>query len=148
MVWHYTGDLNIEHGGAFYSLENWDWGYAEYVRCTPCSDAGAADNCYWVDKGTVNFNFDKPEWVEDKFKSALDCCGMIIEEWRNLSEAAQHHTAFECLLSYGAYEKEDEILVELGQYWYGEKIAGAKKLRGNTDLRKYVRRICTKGFKP
>ena len=152
MTWHYTGDLHIENGGTFYNLKNWDWGYAEFVRCTPCSDAGAADNCYWIDRGTVNFDFKNPVWVKGSFCAALDCYGQTIEDWRKQSEATQRHMAFEVLLSYGLYEADHTETVELGPYFYGEKLwngddpVETKKLRGNASLRRYVRRVCNEGF--
>lgn len=53
-VWHYSGDVNIEHGGMFYNLATWEDGYVECWRCQPCSDAGGPDNMYWIEHLSVS----------------------------------------------------------------------------------------------
>lgn len=53
--WFYSGDADIENGGFFYDLSNFDdLGYAQAVRVTPCSDAGGPDNVFWVEMLSVN----------------------------------------------------------------------------------------------
>jgi len=43
--WQYNGDCNIEHGGCFYKLEDWDsYGYVDAVRVN-------IDGGEWNDKG-------------------------------------------------------------------------------------------------
>ena len=50
---NYFGDVNIEHGGVFYTLKGYRDGYVSAVRVTACSDAGGPDNCFWMEHLTL-----------------------------------------------------------------------------------------------
>lgn len=82
----YCGDVNIEYGGYFYSAAEWRRGYADVVRVTPCSDAGAQNNCYWIDELTVIIP-DTP----DKLRQTLRCIGMDLDKdgYRPLKRAGE-----------------------------------------------------------
>jgi hypothetical protein len=128
----YMGDRNIENGGYFYTLENMKWGYADVVRVTPCSDAGAADNCYWVESLTVNIR-EKPE----ELKRVLDTCGIT----ELPKTAARKHMLIDAHIAYGAYDTNKSEVVQVGakQSEFGEPIHANKVIRGNASLYRYAR---------
>lgn len=53
-VWHYSGDVDIAHGGMFYNMDDIENGYADAVRVTAVSDAGGPDNMWWVERISIN----------------------------------------------------------------------------------------------
>lgn len=130
----YSGDVNIENGGYFYSLKNWQFGYVDAVRVTPCSDANAADNCYWVDMVTINLR----EGVE--LERALLCIGQSIADLPK--NACKRHIIIDACLAYGYYDVVP-MVVQIGskQSEYGEPIRVEKMLRGNVSLYRYARSL-------
>lgn len=130
---NYFGDINIEHGGIFYRLDTWaKWGYQDVLRVVPASDAGCADNCYWIDHLVVN----KPN--DEQLASIFKSCGLDPE----LGTPAD--MVIESCMSYGHYEQHSSEIYQIGfkQSEYGEHIDVCKDhiLRGNTDLRRFALR--------
>lgn len=133
--WHYMGDVNLCEGGAF--IQEGDRpDYCNAVQVTPCSDAGGPDNWYWIESGTVYLG------NAQHVQSALKCCDTA-------SDAPQWEQGYAVLL-YAGIDCDS---------WQGRRIVqiGAKRgdcdswqwdtdtqcdivLRGNTSLRRYVRR--------
>ncbi len=144
--WHYTGDKSIEHGGTFYNLDNWRWGYVVAWRVTPCTDAGGPDNLFWIEELTVNI-----DTKGQKLEAALKCCGWLddlqSEEYKKMTPDRRRHVIFEAFLSYGAYDIESTETVQIGKRspFFNYESRGfdmpkdIKQLRGNTSLRNYVR---------
>lgn len=140
--WHYSGDVNLEHGGVFYDLSNWSHGYASAYRVVPCSDAGGPDNEFWIEELTVNRQFGRKEITQ-----ALDCIGMQGTKYEALTRARQAHVLFDALLSYGRYDQMNSRRVRIGKepdkwslkpQW--DNTEPDIILRGNTSLDRYVRR--------
>lgn len=131
--WHYQGDVNIEYGGSFYCLEGLEDGYAEAVRVYPCSDAGAQDNCWWVDEHTINI----PEKQEVLERALLYCLGVKPDIATPLMQVVALH-------EYGEYYLEGSIIVQIGPddpYYNGyDPVEPDIRLRAGTDLEKWVRR--------
>lgn len=128
----YSGDVNIENGGYFYSLKNWQFDYVDAVRVTPCSDADGPDNCYWVDMVTVNLR------KGAELERALQCIGQSIADLPK--NACKRHIIIDACLSYG-YCDVDSMAVQIGakQSEYGEPIRVEKVLRANVSLYRYAR---------
>jgi hypothetical protein len=130
--WYYQGDGNIEHGGSFYCLEGIEYGYAEAVRVYPCSDAGAQDNCWWVEEHTINM----PE-KQEVLERALLYCGAPPNLATELGQVIALH-------EYGEYDQESSITVQIGPddpYYNGhDPVEPDIRLRAGTDLEKWVRR--------
>jgi hypothetical protein len=130
--WYYQGDMNIEHGGSFYCLEGLKDGYAEAIRVYPCSDAGAQDNCWWVDVHTINMP-SKQEVLE----KALQYCGIPPILSMPLTQVMALH-------EYGEYYTESSVVVQIGPddpYYNGhDPVEPDIRLRAGTDLEKWVRR--------
>lgn len=60
----YTGDINIEHGGLFYSLENFKFGYVDCVEVTEDYDCGdGADTFIRIDQGSVRFDLEELDFL-------------------------------------------------------------------------------------
>lgn len=131
----YTGDVNAEYGGLFYTLADFAHGYANAVRIQPCSDAGAADNCYWVEQLSVHFPSDPAELA-----SAFDCCGIDPAE---LNEAQRMLATVEACVSYGHYEIDSSECVQIGarQSDSGEPIHADTILRAHADIGRYARKM-------
>ena len=137
----YSGDVSIEHGGFFYDLSSWDCGYVSATRVTPCSDAGGPDNQFWVENLTVNLR--EGAALDD----VLQCCGMTRETLPK--GAARRHAIVECHIAYGAYDVEQNEVVQVGAK--PDPISAGRPgfdpvrvnvvLRANASLRKYVRRV-------
>jgi hypothetical protein len=151
--WKYMGDINLEHGGAFFRLDsrNWDeYGYGEAVRVTPCSDAGGQDNAYWIEDITII----KPEpkelpgilsgysWtIDPEDGSIIDCSGRIIAKART---AAFRLAIAEACTSYGRYDINRSETIQIGKdspfYDGREPVRPDRILRANTSLERFVRR--------
>lgn len=131
----YSGDINIEYGGVFYTLENWQWGYVDAVRVTPCSDAGAADNCYWVEELTVNLR------EGEALSNILRTCGWTVEDLPK--GARRRHCLIDAHIAYGAYDVQGSEVVQVGakQSPHGKPIEADRILRANASLRRYARSI-------
>lgn len=133
----YSGDRNIEYGGYFYSLDGWQWDYVSAVRVTPCSDAGGPDNCFWVERLTVNIRDGlQLDWV-------MGCVGLDREQLRKLSRAQKRHALIDAHIAYGAFDTEHSEMIQIGKeqdkFHSGDIYIPTKVLRGNASLRRYVR---------
>lgn len=146
---HYSGDRNIEYGGVFYSLKTWKWGYVNAVRVTPCSDAGGPDNCFWVERLTVNIRTMAPE-----LDNILNTCGYSLQGFKDqkLTRAQIRHLMVDAHIAYGAYDIDSSMTVKHGKDsdpyrrpgWDAEGFKNPDvtlTLRGNASLRRYVRDI-------
>lgn len=137
MKLYYNGDINIEHGGYFYNLDNVKWGYVDVVRVTPCSDVGAPDNQFWVDRLVVNLKTDPV-----KLQEVLDTCGYTMEEAND-----NIHMLVDAHVASGAYDQDFSECVQIGAKpdpfhdgrW--DNVPVDKVLRGNTSLRNYTMNI-------
>lgn len=151
-VWHYSGDVNIEHGGYFYNLDNWQYDYVEMVRCVPCSDGGGPDNQFWVEDLTVNLphGVTKLETDAARVKMILDC-GMDMDEYAGCTERVQRHWLVDACLQYGKYDTNTTFEVQVGKEidpsWSGREFVALQGsdlnvLRSNASLRNWVRARC------
>lgn len=147
----YCGDINIEHGGYFYSAAEWKHGYAEAVRVVPCSDAGAQDNCYWIEELTVLI----PD-SNEKLLDVLKVCGWSVDGNGNIYDshsntdiadrgtAAYRAAVIDACIAHGAYDQDSSTCVSIGkpdpEYRGREPIEPDTVLRANTSLERYVRR--------
>lgn len=134
---YYSGDINIEHGGVLYTLENMKYGYAEAVRVTPCSDAGMSDNVYWVEQLTINIQTD-PAKLES-----------ILEPGGYGTETINDHHLVDAHLTWGSYDKDGAKTVQLGkrQSGFGEVVRNVDViLRANASLRTYAENALRLGF--
>ena len=134
---NYFGDVNIEHGGVFYTLKDYRDGYVSAVRVTPCSDAGGPDNCFWVDRLTVNL--DPSERTE-----ALACINMTPDVWRKLRPTQRRHVWIDAALAYGFYDQEYSEMIRIGKpdpFWRdnGDRYEPSKVLRAGSSLERYAR---------
>ena len=89
----YSGDINLEYGGFFYNMENWEEnGYADAVRVTDLDSACGFTGGVLIERVTV-LRPDTPE----EMKSCLETCG-----WEN--EKITREMEIEACLSYGKYD--------------------------------------------
>lgn len=135
--WFYHGDINPENGGFWYRLDNWQYGYADFVRITPCSDAGGPDNQFWIESGSV-YGLDD----EKRIKQAMNSCGWIPDE---ITGAARKHAIVQAMLGYGYNDQDLSELVQVGKHAnhcsasFGRSVPH-KVLRAGSDIARYVRR--------
>ena len=134
----YAGDVSIHHGGYFYDFEGWQNGYVSVTRVQPCSDAGGPDNLFWLESLTVNIR----KGVE--LDSVLSCCGLTRDTLP--TGAARRHALIDCHVAYGAYDKNQSEVVQVGAKLdacgHGfDPIQPDTVLRGNASLRRYARRL-------
>jgi hypothetical protein len=134
--WHYSGDINLEHGGYFWKEDGAD-DYVLAVRVTPCNDAGGLDNMYWVEQGSIYLPNDS-----EKRKRALDCCG-----WINTDKPSRA-MLIDAFLAYQGMEPDcvaGTTIVSIGKPEEGrsgwnDRTVPDVQLRRNATLRNYVRR--------
>lgn len=107
--WHRFGDINMEHGGGFYSFEGWPH-YVDIIRVTPCSDAGGPDNQFWVESGTL---FMKRK--RDELKRAREIFGQDEEFYQKLTRAQKRHYMVEAILASYGLDNRIHWSVQIGQ---------------------------------
>lgn len=151
-MYRYSGDVDLCNGGTFFLVnakDREDYGFRSAVRVTPCSDAGAQDNAWWVEELTVI----KPR-NDQELKSVLDVCGWRIGEDGNLWDyscapfakkgtASFRNAIQEARVSYGLYDIDRSITVQIGktsEFHSGDTVTPDETLRGNCSLARYVRR--------
>jgi hypothetical protein len=108
----YTGDINPEHGGFFYSLADAENGYVSAVRIVPCSDAGLADNEFWIERLTVNF----PESDADTAQ-VLTVCGQTLADLAECVKGTAKYwdmLVYACI-AYGRYDQNESDAVRIGK---------------------------------
>lgn len=131
----YTGDVSIEYGGTYYSIDTLEWGYVGAIRITPCSDAGGPDNVFWVERLTVNMR------GGDALANIRATCGVP----HNLKGATSKHADIEAHIYYGAYDYENLATLQIGpddEFYNGrEELRVTHKARANRSLRKLAREL-------
>jgi len=115
---YYSGDINAECGGYFFSLTTWGYDYVDVVRITPCSDAGGPDNCFWVQALTALI----PDKGSEKEKRALETCGWFDnDEYTKAEGVAKKSMLLDAVLSYGYYDPHNTMrrhwsqLIQIGK---------------------------------
>ena len=134
--WHYLGDVNLEHGGAYFRESDWS-DHVDCVQVTPCSDAGGPDNLFWVESGTIYLG--NPEHVT----SALESCGWgALPDWLNQAQALLGYMGMDCDAWDGRRIVQIGKAADPQDSWRGwdDETQPDKVLRGNASLRRYVRR--------
>lgn len=150
----YQGDVNLENGGVFFKLDRKDWdeyGYTSAVRVTPCGDAGAQDNAFWIEELTIN----KPEG--DRLKECLKCFGWLSQQEDGsiiISHSgdvvakpgtdAHRLAVMDACVGYGYYDVINRETVQIGKEADSGSEADVEPdtvLRANTSLKNYVRRF-------
>lgn len=102
----YSGDRSIEHGGMFYCLDTWQWGYVDALRVVPVSDAGGPDNVFWTEELTINIR------TGADLDSILQTSGWTRED---IPRGAQgRHWLVSAHASYGAYDVQSVATVRIG----------------------------------
>jgi hypothetical protein len=136
--WHYSGDMVLDNGGFFYDLSDFQYGYANAVKITPCSDAGGQDNAWWIEVGTINLPDDKRR---DEALRSYGVDGVTIDP-EDLP-----HVMIQACEAYLGLECEHGGVVQIGpdDPYCREVIPPNQKLRAGTDLEKWVRRHYLKG---
>jgi len=134
----YSGDVSIEHGGYFYCLDSWQWGYVDALRVTPCSDAGGPDNCFWLEEITINIRDSGPE-----LNSVLSVCGLTLETLP--TGAARGHALVDCHLSHGTYDMHASTMVQIGPndpfYSGRDRFTPDYRLRASVSLTRLARKM-------
>lgn len=134
----YNGDVNIEHGGYFYSLAGFKNGYVSALRVVPCSDAGGPDNCFWIEYLTVNL-------LADRRQQALDCIGVDADAYKALSRSARRHVWIDASLAYGHYDQGYSEMIRIGKpdpFYSGREseFNPNRVLRAGSSLYNYAKR--------
>ena len=139
----YSGDVNLQHGGTFYSVDTFDkWGYVDALRVTPCSDADGPDNLFWFEQLSVNV-----ERSADDIESALNCIGQTPESLKAMKPAQRRHVVIDACIAYGFYDVTNSETVKVGGpktehlEYRGQAYNVHTTLRGNASLMRYARSI-------
>lgn len=144
MIIHYMGDVNIEHGGYFYSVAELDRnGYADAMRVTPCSDADGPDNVYWLEVLTVN--------PRDDMRLAYDCIGIEADYIKTLTPFQRKCLIVDACISYGWYDVADVRTVQVGAKMAEhsgrfDPVTPSHVIRANASLFNYAKRYARESF--
>lgn len=100
--WFYSGDVNLEHGGAFFKYDESDWrnDYMDQVAVTDLDSACGFDGAVLVERFTILRRKGK------EGRQALECCGQVGELRAYGDTPAERRRSVvlayaECLASYG-----------------------------------------------
>lgn len=138
--WLYSGDTNLEYGGVFIDLSEWDYGYCPAVRVTDL------DNCGF--RGAVIVEHIVILGIDDRdrIKKALKSCG--IGKINGLSKQNLRLMIAEALMMYGFFDPDDDGYTSINETLQLESdgpmsfdgMKADKRLRGTT-LEAYVRSV-------
>lgn len=144
----YSGDVNIQNGGYFFSLGDWQDGYADVVRVMPCSEGGGQDNCFWVEELTVH--------VPDDLSQTLLCLGLALDAQGNIVEKSRHNivaapgteafqsVVIDACVAHGNYDQDSSLCVSIGKpdpsYSGIDPVTPDLVLRSDASLDRYVRK--------
>jgi len=96
----YSGDVNVEYGGQWIDLDDWEYGYAKCVRVTDLDNGCGAVGMVAIEHVTILL--DKGKWEE-----SLHACGLSVADILNMVPEIRQHALAECLLQYGHYDPDD-----------------------------------------
>jgi hypothetical protein len=153
--WHYNGDVNLEHGGAFIDLSDWQYGYASAVRVSDL-DGGCGFTGAVLIEHVVICGLDDAK----RIRQAVESCGGASSylawgprrDGETPADRKRHlrHAIADALMSYGYSDPDDN-------YGYGPPQSetlqlepdgpmvfdgwkASKRLKGTT-LEAYVRSV-------
>lgn len=112
----------------FYRLDEYANGYVDCVKVTPCSDAGAEDNRYWIESGCVNLQ------PLDEAKAMQEYSLPELPDAESLRHMRVDYSA-----NYYGVEVSESLVLQIGPDQESrESVAADRKVRAGTDLAKYV----------
>ena len=150
--WQYSGDVNLEHGGAFIDLSTWGDGYCSAVRMTDLDSGSGHTGAVLIEHVVINGTDDS-----ERIRRAMRSCGGCEYHSRppnmspeNYKQSIRRAIA-DALMFYGYTDPDDcwdgyrshhtEILqleADGPMRFYGWK---ADKRLHNTDLKDYVESV-------
>ena len=96
---HYIGDVSLEHGGTFYDLSEWKYGYVNALRVTDLDSGCGFNGAVMVERLTIIT--DNP----DVIKSARECCGFETPgSLPGRTSADRKLIIADCVMHYGHYD--------------------------------------------
>lgn len=96
---NYIGDVNIEHGGTFFDLSNWGYGYVDALRIIDLDSAAGIDQTAYAERVTILVD------DHDDVKNALACYGQTFADLRKLPDShARKLLIANACLDYGYYD--------------------------------------------
>lgn len=157
MGFEYSGDVTLEHGGAFFDLSTWDDGYVTAVRVTDLDSGCGFRGACLIEHVVIN-GTDRPDRIRRALESCYGGAGSLgARNWRRTGrretvKANLRHAIADALMSYGFTDPDDYAqpcqseTVQLepdGPMTFGGWRAD-KRLH-NTDLRAYVESVHLRG---
>lgn len=107
--WHFNGDVNLEYGGAFIDLSNWDYGYAECVRVTDLDRACGFTGAVLIEHVIINGLNDA-----ERIRKACKSCGNLdgVRNWHSIGDKETikenlRHAIADALLNYGYFDPDN-----------------------------------------
>lgn len=104
--WTYVGDRNLEYGGKFYKLDDWEHGYAECVDVTDLDSACGFTGGLIIEVGTITLRSDEGH------ANALRCCGTVLEDLDNLSTERGKLMLLDALMVYYGMDVDRREVVQ------------------------------------
>jgi hypothetical protein len=97
---NYSGDINLEYGGMFFDLSDWEYGYVSVLEVIDLGGATGFDGAYLVEHKVV--------YIDDikQNKAALKSCG-----WDKIPGRTSDHRKMalaEFVCRYGYYDPDDD----------------------------------------
>lgn len=144
--WHYNGDVNLEHGGGFFDLSDWKWGYCNAVRVTDLDSACGFRGAVLIEHVTVN-GCDDPKRIRRALESVGGVRSLGARNWKAIGDSSTikanlRHAIADALMGYGFFDVESSETVQLepdGPMTFdGRK---ADKRLHNTTIEQYVKAV-------
>lgn len=133
--WTYDGDVDLRHGGAFWTDDgDGQSGQVRVVRILPLSDQGGPDNVFRVEAGTLDVG------DGERLVAALESVGMPVD---GLGDEVTLADKVRAVLGHWGLEEDETLVVRIGAvdpYWNGRgpNPEPDRILPGNAHLRNFV----------
>lgn len=99
--WHYVGDINIEYGGTYFDLSEWENGYVDALRVTDLDSGCGFEGAVLIEKIVILVDNDKAN------QQACECCGWIKTDIDTSTENGKLQLA-DAVMSYGRFDPANE----------------------------------------
>jgi hypothetical protein len=98
---NYSGDINLEYGGYFYNLDNWEDDYVEVLRVTDLDSGAGVTSTVMIEHLVALIPSDV-----DKINEVLSVIGTSLEEMPDRDSLEYKLILLDAILAYGYYDMD------------------------------------------
>jgi hypothetical protein len=135
--WIYQGDVCLAHGGTYFDVSAWRWGYVPAVRITDLGSGCGFRGAVLIEAITINVG---KEWSKEKkrTKAALSLYGWTRPQGQGIGRKLSLAEAY---MDYGYYAADIDRPAEILQLENDAPLTfdGLTAQRFNGDLEQYIK---------